>query len=148
MSTRAITYNGSDDEAWHSFEEIPIDSIRSFNGKEIQIHECHNPNKWAIYAKYDIKGDQEYTSISLYLQRDFPFKIFTVSKQVPYYGKSSHREYRHIPIKYEWIYDLFISIIEERKKTDPDFVCGILTYKDHILPAYVNPENFNVSTEA
>ena len=143
-----ITYNGNDEEIWHSFEEIPIDTVRTHKGKELQIHERHNPNKWCISAKYDIKGDHEYMYVSLYLQRDFPFKIFTVSKQVPYYGKSSHREYRHIPNKYEWIYDLFLSIIEERKKTDPEFVCGIVTYKYSLLPRYINPDNFNISMEA
>jgi len=125
-----ITYNSSDDENWHSFESIPIKTDILFNGSIFMtITEEHNPSKWVITAKYMQKGNTDFTFVTLYLQRDLPFKIFEVSTR----GKS--KQYHTIPEKYQGIYDLFKSIISDREKDNPDFVCGVVVLKKDI-PVY------------
>ena len=127
-----VTYNCSEEENWHSFEDIPIKTNALYKGEMIEITEGHNPIKWVLYAKYNVKGDNEYTYVSLFLQKDFPFKIFEVITQKPKYKGRSERTYRYIPDKYQGIYDLFMGIIEKRKQENPNFVCGIVTMKNEV----------------
>jgi len=130
-----ITYNGSDDENWHSFESIPINTDILFNGNiPMKITECHNPCKWVVHARYTRPGDKDYTDISFFLQKDFPFKIFEVIKPKKPYGHSD-RTYSYPPAKYQGIYDLFMQIIEGRKRENINFVCGNVVLKAGCISA-------------
>ena len=122
-----ITYNGSNDENWYSFESIPVKTDILFNGSiPTTIIEEHNPSKWVITAKFQQKDNAEYTYITLYLQRDLPFKTFEVST-----GPKT-KYYHSIPMKYQGFYDLMKHIIKDRQNENENFVCGNVVLKKDV----------------
>lgn len=124
-----ITYNNSEDEDWYSFESIPETTTITAHGNIIQITEEHNPSKWVVSAKYKTKNDKDFTFITLYLQRDLPFKIFEVTTPKKTFGYTT-KTYPYPPSKYQPVYDMFMEIIESKKQIDPNYVCGNVVMKE------------------